>query len=115
MKSNSFILMICYLWKQYWQFQNNTSRSVRSTLSTDIETTRNIHVLVVNRENPDTEDGHKDIEIKSESTTTIKSARIGIILLSMVSVFITLLLISTFLPEKYQIMKFKQKDVPCDI
>lgn len=70
---------------------------------------------MVNRENPDTEDGHKDIEIKSESTTTIKSARIGIILLSMVSVFITLLIISTFLPEKYQIMKFKKKEVLCNI
>lgn len=70
---------------------------------------------MVNKENPDTEDGHKDTEIKSGSTTTIKSARIGILLLSMVSVFITLLIISTFLPEKYQIMKFKQKEVLCNI
>lgn len=70
---------------------------------------------MANKENPNTEDGHKDTEIKSESTTTIKSARIGIILLSMVSVFITLLIICTFLPEKYQIMKFKQKEVLCNI
>lgn len=76
--------------KKYGQFQNNTFRSVRSTLLTGIETTRNIHVFMVNKQNPNTEDGHKDTEIKSESTTTIKSARIGIILRSMVSVFITL-------------------------
>ncbi|XP_052681416.1 multiple epidermal growth factor-like domains protein 10 [Crassostrea angulata] len=88
--------------------------SVRSTLSTDIETTRSAHVFMVNRENPNTEDRHKDTDFKSESTTTIKSARIGIILLSMVSVLITLLIISTFLPEKYQIIKFKQKEVLCD-
>lgn len=112
---NGFIFMILLFMKTYWQFQNNTSRSVRSTLSTDIETTRSVHVFMVNKENPDTEDGHKDTEIKSGSTTTIKSARIAIILLSMVSVFITLLIISTFLPEKYQIMKFKQKEVLCNI
>lgn len=100
--------------KKKLQFPNNTSRLVRSTLSTDIETTRNIHVMV-NRETPDTVDGHKDIEIRLESKTKIKSAMIGIILLSMVSVVIILLIICTYPLEKYQIMKYTQKEDLCDI
>lgn len=67
-------------------------------------------MLVVNRETPDTVDKHKDIEIRLESKTKIKSARIGIILLSMVSVVIILLIL-----EIYQIMKYTQKEDLCDI
>lgn len=70
---------------------------------------------MVNRYNPDTEEGHTDIEIKLESKTKIKSARIGIILLSMVSVVIILLIICTYPLEKYQIMKYSQKEDHCDI
>lgn len=70
---------------------------------------------MVNRETPDTVDGHKDIEIRLESKTKIKSAMIGIILLSMVSVVIILLIICTYPLEKYQIMKYTQKEDLCDI
>lgn len=72
-------------------------------------------MLVVNRETPDTVDKHEDIEIRLESKTKIKSARIGIILLSMVSVVIILLIICTYPLEKYQIMKYTQKEDLCDI
>lgn len=70
---------------------------------------------MVNRETPDTVDGHNDIEIRLESKTKIKSARIGIILLSMVAVVIILLIICTYPLEKYQIMKYTQKEDLCDI
>lgn len=76
----------------------------------DTQTTRNIDNLVVRIENRGTKAGNKDIENNSESALKTKPARIGIILLSLVSVIIILLIVCTYPLEKYQITKYRQKE-----
>lgn len=71
-------------------------------------TTINIYDLVVNRENPEKEAGHKDTDNNSKSTTKIEPAMIGIILLTIVSLVIALWIICTHSLEKYQSTKYTQ-------
>lgn len=76
----------------------------------DTQTTTNIDNLEVRRENPHTKSGNKDIDNYSESTAKIKPARIGIILLSILSVVIILLIMCTYPLERYQTTKYMQKE-----
>lgn len=76
----------------------------------DTQTKRNIHDLMVNRENQDTEAEHKDIDINSKSTAKIKPAGVGISLLRIMFEIIILLIICTYPLEKHQITKYRQKN-----